>query len=83
MSANGVDLPDRSVPAPMAALAARVVEAIWRRMRPNQQPPLTRLAVELLSLDHYITTDKARRLLGYQPTVTVASGLEAIRSAIL
>jgi nucleoside-diphosphate-sugar epimerase len=83
MSANGVDLPDRSVPAPMAALAARVVEAIWRRMRPNQQPPLTRLAVELLSLDHYITTDKARRLLGYQPTVTIASGLEAIRSAIL
>jgi nucleoside-diphosphate-sugar epimerase len=82
MHANGVDLPDRSVPAPMAAAAARMIEGIWRRMRPNRQPPLTRLAVELLSLDHYISTDKARRILGYQPSVTIASGLQAIKSAI-
>lgn len=83
MGANGVDLPARSVPARVAAMAARVIEGIWRKLRPDQKPPLTRLAVELLSLDHYITTDKARRLLGYKPTVTIASGFEAIRSAIL
>jgi nucleoside-diphosphate-sugar epimerase len=81
MDANGIELPDRSVPAPVAAVAARVFEGIWRKLRPDQKPPLTRLAVELLSLDHYITTDKARRLLGYKPTVTIASGFEAIRSA--
>ena len=81
--ANGVDLPNRSVPASVAAVTARVIEGFWRRFRPDQKPPLTRLAVELLSLDHYIRTDKARRLLGYKPTVTIASGLEAIRSAAI
>ena len=81
MGANGVDLPGRSVPASVAAVAARVIEGIWRRFRPDQKPPLTRLAVELLSLDHYISTDKARRILGYNPTVTIAAGLEAIKSA--
>ncbi len=81
LGANGVDLPDRSFPAPVAAAAARVIEGIWRKLRPGQKPPLTRLAVEMLSLDHYITTDKARRILGYQPIVTIESGFEAIRSA--
>lgn len=83
MGANGVDLPSRSVPASVAAVAARVIEGIWRKFRPDQKPPLTRLAVELLSLDHYISTDKARRILGYNPTVTIAAGLEAIRSAAI
>ena len=83
LSANGVDLPSRSVPASLAAVAARVIEGIWRRFRPDQKPPLTRMAVELLSLDHYIKSDKARRVLGYQPIVTLASGLEAIRSAAI
>lgn len=83
MAANGVELPSRSVPASLAALAARVIERIWRKLRPDRKPPLTRLAVELLSLDHYISTDKARRILGYNPTVTIAAGLEAIRSAAI
>lgn len=80
VGANGIELPDRSVPAPLAAMVARLVEGIWRIFRPKHKPPLTRFAVELLSLDHYIRTDKARRLLGYQPVVTIEAGLEAIRS---
>jgi nucleoside-diphosphate-sugar epimerase len=80
VGANGIKLPDRSVPAPLAALAARLVEGTWRVFRPKHKPPLTRFAVELLSLDHYIRTDKARRLLDYQPVVTIEAGLEAIRS---
>lgn len=83
LGASGIDLPNRSVPAPVAALAARLIEGIWRIFRPQQKPPLTRLAVELLSLDHYIRTDKARRILGYKPTVTIASGIEAISSGAL
>jgi nucleoside-diphosphate-sugar epimerase len=83
LGANGVDLPGRSVPTKVAAMAAWTIEWIWRRFWPGQKPPLTRLAVELLSLDHYISTDKARRILGYQPEVTIASGLEAIRTVAL
>jgi hypothetical protein len=80
VGASGIELPDRSVPAPLAALAARVVEAVWRVFRPRHKPPLTRFAVELLSKDHYIHTDKARRMLGYRPAVSIAAGIEAIRS---
>lgn len=80
VGANGIELPDRSVPAPVAAVAARLVEGIWRVLRPKNRPPLTRFAVELLSLDHYIRSDKARRLLGYQPVVTIEAGLAAIRA---
>jgi hypothetical protein len=81
MGANGTELPARSVPAPPVAFAALLVERIWKLFRPESQPPLTRFAVALLSRDHFIVTDKAGRLLGYQPLVTIDAGMEAIRSA--
>jgi nucleoside-diphosphate-sugar epimerase len=81
MGANGTELPVRSVPAPSAALAALIIEGLWRVFRPKSQPPLTRFAVALLSKEHYIETDKATRFLGYQPVVTIDAGMDAIRLA--
>jgi hypothetical protein len=82
MDANGTKLPDRSVPARPVALAALLIEGLWKLFRPRTKPPITRFAVALLSRDHYIVTDKARRLLGYQPSVTVDAGMAAIRLAV-
>ena len=82
LGANGTQLPARSVPAPPVALAALIIESLWRILRPNSQPPLTRFAVALLSREHYIETDKASRVLDYRPIVTIDAGMEAIRSAV-
>jgi nucleoside-diphosphate-sugar epimerase len=81
MGANGTELPERSVPAPPVAFAALVIESLWKLFRPKSQPPLTRFAVALLSKEHYIETDKASRLLGYRPIVTIDAGMHAIRLA--
>lgn len=80
LGASSIELPNRSVPAFPVAMAARLVEGLWRLFRPNSKPPLTRFGVALLSLEHYIETDKARRLIGYEPLVTIDAGMEAIRS---
>jgi nucleoside-diphosphate-sugar epimerase len=80
LGANGIELPDRSVPASAAVIVALVVEGLWRIFRPRSKPPLTRFAVALLSREHYIETDKATRLIGYKPLVTIDAGMKAITS---
>jgi hypothetical protein len=64
------------------ALAALIIEGLWKVFRPKSQPPLTRFAVALLSKEHFIETDKATRFLGYQPVVTIDAGMDAIRLAL-
>jgi nucleoside-diphosphate-sugar epimerase len=81
MGANGIELPGRSVPARPVALAALLIESLWKLFRPLIKPPITRFGVALLSRDHFIVTDKASRLLGYQPLVTIGAGMEAVRLA--
>ncbi len=66
---------DRSLPGPVARLAANIVEPVWQRLRPASPPPFTRLAAYLLSSESTVSIDKAKRELGYRPLVTIDEGL--------
>lgn len=79
LATQGVEAPTRSIPVPVAAAAAATAEATWRALRLRGQPPITKLAVWLASLECTIDTSKARAELGYEPVVAVDDGLEGLR----
>ena len=80
VATRGVTLPDRSMPGWLLRPLARVVEWLWALLRPGRRPPITSLAVELMSRTVTVRTDAARRELGYAPVVTVEEGLVALRN---
>lgn len=77
----GITLPDRSVPGWLARGAAAVIEPLWRLLRPDAKPPLTRFGTALLSRGITVTSDKAARELGYRPVLSTEEGLRRLRSA--
>jgi nucleoside-diphosphate-sugar epimerase len=78
---QGVEIPDKSVPAPVASAAAKVSEALWRRLRRPGNPPLTRFAVWVSSQECTIDISRAERELGYRPVTTREEGLREMRSS--
>lgn len=75
---QGVEAPDRSVPAPVAAAGATATEGLWRLLRLRGEPPLTRLGVWISALECTIDISKARSELGYEPVVSIEDGLAAL-----
>jgi nucleoside-diphosphate-sugar epimerase len=78
---QGVQIPDRSVPAGVANAAARASEWLWRRLRRSGTPPLTRFAVWVSAQECTIDISRAERDLGYRPVTTREEGLREMRSS--
>jgi nucleoside-diphosphate-sugar epimerase len=79
VATQGVEAPERSVPAAVARPAAAVCEALWKALPLRGQPPLTRLAVWLSSLETTIDISRAREELGYRPVKSIDEGLAEMR----
>jgi nucleoside-diphosphate-sugar epimerase len=79
LSANGVEPPDRNLPAPVARVLATSGETIWGGLRLKSAPPLTRLAYWLSAQECTIDISRARAELGYEPVRTREDGLEELR----
>ena len=78
LATQGVDAPGKSMPAPVARLAAAAAESAWSLLRLGGSPPVTRLAVWLSSLECTLDISRARAELGYEPVVSVDDGLAAL-----
>jgi nucleoside-diphosphate-sugar epimerase len=78
---QGVDAPDRNMPAPLAKFAAGACEVAWRALPLRGVPPVTRIAVWLSSLETTIDISRARTELGYEPQRTIAEGMDDLRSS--
>lgn len=63
--------PSRSVPFAVAYGAAAAMEGAWRLVRAARPPLLTRYRVLTAGRDCHFTSDKARRMLGYAPPVSL------------
>jgi nucleoside-diphosphate-sugar epimerase len=72
---QGVEPPDRSVPAWTAAPMARICEAAWKALPLKGTPPMTTFRSWLLTQECTIDIAKARSELGYAPIVTHERGL--------
>jgi nucleoside-diphosphate-sugar epimerase len=81
VSTQGVEVPDRNMPTPLAGLAAAASEAVWRSFRLKGTPPVTRLAVWLSSQECTIDISRARSVLGYGPVKKRMEGMAELREA--
>jgi nucleoside-diphosphate-sugar epimerase len=82
LQAHGLTLPEASIPGPVAAGLARALDVAWRIIRRPDDPPITRMIVELNRRPFLVSDARARQELRYQPLVTRQQGIERLRNAI-
>ncbi len=80
LETQGVQPPERTVPAPLIGVLATVGETAWRALPLPGRPPVTRFTSWVSSQECTIRIDKARSELGYTPVKTKAEGLAELRS---
>lgn len=81
LKTQGVEPPDRSLPAWAAAPLARVAEATWKVLPLRGTPPMTTFRSWLLTQECTIDISKAREELGYKPIVSHKQGLAELGAA--
>lgn len=73
---NGLGRPTvtRHISLGAAYRVGGLLEAAWRILPLQGEPPMTRFVAKELATDHWFKIDAARRDLGYAPRVTMAAG---------
>jgi len=66
---------DATIPFAVAYAAGAVLEAAWKLLRLDGEPPMTRFLAEQLSTPHWYDICAAERDFGYRPRTSVAEGL--------
>lgn len=78
-ASENLALGERNIPMWLADFLGATCENIWRLLRLNSAPLLTRHAAMVMSRDCVLNGEKARRELGYSPVVSVAQGLAQMK----
>lgn len=81
LATQGVDAPDKQVPAWVVRPLAAVAETAWRALPLGGAPPITRFSVWVASLDCTIDISKARAELRYAPVTSIDDGLAELGAA--
>jgi nucleoside-diphosphate-sugar epimerase len=81
-AAYGVEMPERSVPRAVARTAARVADGSRRVLRRSGEVTVSRTSVALGGHEMTVNDERARRELGYRPTVTVDEGIARLRGRL-
>lgn len=82
LAAGGLPPEHRSVPLPVALAAGTAAEALWRVLRRDEEPPMTRFLARQLGTAHWFDISAARRDLGYAPRVGLDEGLRRLAAAL-
>jgi nucleoside-diphosphate-sugar epimerase len=78
LAAAGLPPERRSVPLPVAVGAGAVVEGVWRLLRRQDDPPMTRFLARQIGTDHWFDVSAARRDLGWDPVVGLDEGFRRL-----
>ena len=78
LRAAGVEVTPREVPLRLAVGVGGIVERVWARLRPDEEPPLTRFLAEQLGTAHWFDPRPARADLNWRPTVSIDEGLRRL-----
>ncbi|MDR1310067.1 MAG: NAD-dependent epimerase/dehydratase family protein [Deltaproteobacteria bacterium] len=73
--------PRARIPINVGKGVARIAEWFWQALDLSGEPPLTSFVVTQMSTSHWSDLGKAKRLLGYEPKISVAEGLERLAEA--
>ena len=73
---RGLNIPEitKRVPLPVVYATGGVLEALWRVLPLQGEPPMTRFVAKEMATDHWFDISAARRDLGYHPRVTMSAG---------
>jgi nucleoside-diphosphate-sugar epimerase len=81
LETQGVEPPDRTMPAWLAGPLAVTSETAWRLLPLPGSPPLSRFSAWVLTQECTIDIAKARQQLGYEPVISRDEGLAELRAA--
>jgi nucleoside-diphosphate-sugar epimerase len=81
LETQGVEPPDRTMPAWLAGPLAVTSETAWRLLPLRGSPPLSRFSAWVLTQECTIDISKARQQLGYEPVISRDEGLAELRAA--
>jgi nucleoside-diphosphate-sugar epimerase len=79
LAAAGLQTEIRALSPVLVGALATVIEATWRVLRLDSEPPLTRWSAAQLSTAHWYDISAAKRDLEYQPLVSIDEGLRRLR----
>ena len=78
LAAAGLPAESRTVPLPVAEVAGAAVEVVWRLLRRQSDPPMTRFLARQLATAHWFDISAAWRDLGYRPQVGLDEGFRRL-----
>jgi nucleoside-diphosphate-sugar epimerase len=70
----------RSISSKTAWRIGAALELLWRTFRLPGEPRMTRFLAAQLATSHYFNINRARTDLGYQPTISMADGLQRLEA---
>ena len=82
LAAGGLPPETRTVPLPVAETAGAVAETLWRLLRRQDDPPMTRFLARQLATAHWFDISAARRDLGYEPQIGLDEGFRRLAAAL-
>ncbi|MBB64532.1 MAG: 3-beta hydroxysteroid dehydrogenase [Waddliaceae bacterium] len=72
----------KSIPYSVAYGAAYFFETLYKGLRIEKDPPLTRFLVQQLAKEHWFDISAAREELGYQPKVSIEEGMRRLSATL-
>lgn len=73
----------RAIPYRAAYGAGAVLEAVWRLLRIESEPRMTRFLAAQLARSHYFDLSAAERDFGYAPQISLADGMRRLQAWIV
>jgi nucleoside-diphosphate-sugar epimerase len=83
LRAAGAPEVHKTIPFAAAYMTGAACETLWRVLRLQGEPPMTRFLAEQLSTTHWYDMAPAARDFGYVPGVTIAEGLQRLAASFL
>lgn len=82
LKAGGLPPCGKSISPRVAYAVGAVMEIIWRALRRQDEPLMTRFVAKQLATAHWYDISAAKRDLGFEPKVTVAEGLARLAKSL-
>jgi 2-alkyl-3-oxoalkanoate reductase len=80
LEAAGVPPVKRRISLSVASAVGTVMEGAWTVLGRGDEPPMTRFLAAQLGTSHYFDISAARRDLGYEPRVSMAEGMQRLKT---
>ena len=82
LAAGGLPPVQRRIPSGAAYALGAILEAAYRLLGIENEPPMTRFVARQLSTAHWFDISAARRDLGYSPAISLDEGMERLAKSL-